>query len=200
MLFFRHVDANRYHGQGGRCENATGRLGQIGLNKTRNSSKNNRLRISVQRGSGKAVQRLRCLQEASRLQVGRKPRRRRLTASSHKSTYSVKHLAMILLLSVLGVTAWGMTHVVYRDASAVASTNLSQPTDNGWRRTVNGWERLPLNGGSPRDFEPHLHPAVVAFAQLFAGLFSLLALSRRSKAKDSKVVGNGPGNVLTHRV
>ncbi len=99
----------------------------------------------------------------------------------------MKHIPVIILLLVVGATAWGMTRVVY--SAGVSSTSLSLRThdraprqDDFWRRTANGWERLPLGRETASDFQPRLHPAVVAMGQLFAGLFGLLAPTCLSRA------------------
>jgi len=61
-------------------------------------------------------------------------------------------------------------------AVELADTTTSAPPGllSTWRRTSDGWEKLPHLAPCPENHQPSLHPVVVAAAQL---LFSLLALA-----------------------
>ncbi len=92
----------------------------------------------------------------------------------------MKQITVIVLLLVLGATAWGMTRVVVFDEKPPGAAVRKAADDNHWRRTNNGWQRLPLDGEAAKIFEAPLHPAVVASAELCFALLGLLALSRCS--------------------
>ena len=75
------------------------------------------------------------------------------------------------LLLILISSAWFACEV---DVQAPAIESL--PRETTWRRTARGWEKNPGWAPPVKPYEPAIHPAIVATAQLFVGLFFLAAL------------------------
>ena len=77
------------------------------------------------------------------------------------------------LLLILVSSAWIACEV---DVGAPAIEPPSAP-ETTWRRTARGWEKSQSWAPPIKPYDPAIHPAIVAAAQLLVGLFFLAAPS-----------------------
>jgi len=75
------------------------------------------------------------------------------------------------LLLILVSSAW-----IACELDVQAPAVEGSPPETSWRRTARGWEKSQSWAPPIKPYEPAIHPAIVAAAQLFVGLFFLAAV------------------------